>query len=391
MPATTHPSHAATPPGALRHVLVHLLTPLLMCLGMGLAYLGAFGDPAPHHMPVAVVAQDAGPRAATGARVLAQTLQDHAAGGLDVRTAPNRADAVRLVEHRQVAGAYVMSRGTPELLVATAASGTDVTVVQKVFTPVADQQGTPLKVTDLVPTAPHDPTGQGLFFLLVAVSIGSYAAVAVIGGTGASLRLRTRALTALGMSAVVSLAGAVLAGPLFHIVDHRLWGVWSLAWLYSAGILLLGTGLHTFLRRWTTLGVMVLFVMLNFTSSGGVLAPDTQNGFFAALHSFWNGAGFLEGARNLVYFDGRGTGRPVVTLACWLVAGLGALLAAGLAERARRAEQRRTALDASAVASAALRAAGPGTPAPGPGHAAARDDLERWNAEEEEEEETVAV
>lgn len=33
------------------------------------------------------------------------------------------------------------------------------------------------------------------------------------------------------------------------------------------------------------LGVMVLFVMLNFTSSGGVLRPELQPGFFGALHA----------------------------------------------------------------------------------------------------------
>lgn len=41
------------------------------------------------------------------------------------------------------------------------------------FTKVAAGQGDPLKVTDTVPTADGDPTGQGIFFLLVAVSIGS--------------------------------------------------------------------------------------------------------------------------------------------------------------------------------------------------------------------------
>ena len=37
---------------ALRHVITHLITPLLMCIGMGLAYMGAFVTPAPHHLPV---------------------------------------------------------------------------------------------------------------------------------------------------------------------------------------------------------------------------------------------------------------------------------------------------------------------------------------------------
>ncbi len=319
-----------TQAGAIRHVLTHLLTPLLMCVGMGLGYLGAFADPAPHHLPVAVVGQ-------TPAQlVMAQTLQDKGGDALDVRTVPSRADAVRLLEDRQVYGAYTTSGERPELLVASAGSDTNASAVEKVFTPLAARQGAPLKVTDVVPPAPHDPTGQGLFFLLVAVSIGSYASVAVIGGAGAVLPMRIRALLAAGMSLAVSGVGVLFAGPVFHLVDHSLPPVWGLIWLYSAGILLIGTGLHSFLKRWTTLGVMVLFVMLNFTSSGGVFRPELQNGFFAALHAFWNGAAFVEGARDLVYFGSRGLGGNVLTLAGWLAVGVLTVLAAALTERRQR-------------------------------------------------------
>ncbi|MFD3513312.1 hypothetical protein [Streptomyces sp. NPDC058657] len=314
---------------SLRHVLGHLVTPLLMCVGMGLAYLGAFHAPEPHQLRVDVVGS--GP----SAQVLAQTLHDKGEGALDVRTVTDRAQARAQLLDRQVYGAYVPGE-KPELMVATAGSDTTATVVQKVFTKVAAEQGEPLKVTDVAPVSAGDPTGQGLFFLLVALSIGSYASVAVIGGAGAVLPLRIRALLAAGMSLVVSGIGAVFAGPLFHLVDQGLPGVWAMSWIYSAGILLIGVGLHTFLKRWTTLGVMVLFVMLNFTSSGGIFRPELQSGFFAALHSFWNGAGFIEGARGHVYFDGNGVGRSVLVLTLWFVAGLAVMGAAGLFEAARR-------------------------------------------------------
>jgi hypothetical protein len=312
----------------LRHVLTQLLTPLLMCLGMGLAYLGAFASPAPHQLPVAVVGS--GP----SVTAFADTLRHDAGQALDVRTLPDRQAAVSALMSREIAGAYLPGT-TPRLIVASAGSDTDATVVEKVFTPVASAQGRPLSVTDVAPTAPGDPTGQGLFFLLVAISIGSYASVAVLGGAGGALPMRLRGLLVVGVSFVVSVLGALFAGPLFHLVDHGLWGVWAMAWLYSAGILFVGVGLHTFLKRWTTLGVMVLFVMLNFTSSGGIYRPEMQNGFFGGLHSFWNGAGFVEGARDLVYFGGHGLGRNLVTLALWLVLGLLVTAAARLTEQRR--------------------------------------------------------
>lgn len=415
----------------LRHVLAHLVTPLLMCIGMGLAYLGAFAHPAPHHLPVAVVGSS------RSAQLLAQSINDKSGGDLEARTVPHRATAVEQLKHQDIFGAYVMNAtaqtqpqgqtrertqgqtrehtpaqaqertqgqtqgqtrgeaggpGAPELLVATAGSDTSASVVQKIFTPLAARQGAPLKVTDVAPPAEDDPTGQGIFFLLVAISIGSYASVAVIGGAGAVLPLRLRAALAIGTSLVVSLIGTAFAGPVFHLVDHGLWGLWGMAWLYSAGVLLIGTGLHTFLKRWTTLGVMALFVMLNFTSSGGIFRPEMQNGFFAALHSFWNGAGFVEGLRSHVYFDGYGLSGHVWTLVGWLLVGVLMVGLAGLAERRRRAAEAETAANAAAVAAAAVAATVPeprpqrAVGAAAPGTATAAD-----AATEEEMEEAVGV
>ncbi|MFK0289048.1 ABC transporter permease [Streptomyces sp. NPDC090442] len=371
----------AVRPGELRHVVTHLITPLLMCIGMGLAYLGAFANPSPHHLPVAVVGNG------TQAQVLAQTINDRAHGELEVHTVPDRATGIDQLKKQEIFGAYLAGghapgghgsastggaasgqatvvpgkggQGAPELLVATAGSDTSASVVQKVFTPLAAQQGAPLKVTDVAPTAKDDPTGQGIFFLLVALSIGSYASVAVIGGAGAVLPMRIRAALAIGTSIVVSAIGVLFAGPVFHLVDHGLAALWGMAWLYSAGILLIGTGLHTFLKRWTTLGVMALFVMLNFTSSGGIFRPEMQNGFFASLHSFWNGAGFVEGTRSHVYFDGHGLAGHVWTLVAWLLVGLLVVGAAALTEKRRRAAEAEAVANAGAVAAAAVAAAMP--------------------------------
>ncbi|MFF1507032.1 hypothetical protein [Streptomyces sp. NPDC058326] len=358
--------------GALRHVLGHLLTPLLMCVGMGLAYLGAFHAPEPHDLRVDVVGS--GPTT----QVLAQTLQDKGAGALDVRTVTDREAAVAALREQSSFGAYVPGE-RPELLVASASSDTTAMAVEKLFTKVAAERDAPLKVTDVAPVASGDPTGQGVFFLLVALSIGAYASVAVLGGAGAVLPMRIRAFLAAGMSFVVSLIGTLFAGPVFHLVDQGLGGVWALSWLYAAGILLVGVGLHTFLRRWTTLGVMVLFVMLNFTSSGGIYRPELQPGFFGALHAFWNGAGFVEGVRGHVYFGGHALGGHVLVLALWFLAGAALVVVAGITET-RRAR--------GAGADAPAGAASEAGPGPGSGsEAEARSGSEA----EEEMEEAVAV
>ncbi|MFE4953336.1 hypothetical protein ACFRCW_04330 [Streptomyces sp. NPDC056653] len=383
--STGQSAAAGSTAGALRHVLSHLVTPLLMCIGMGLAYLGAFHAPEPHDLRVDVVG--AGPRA----QVLAQTLQDKGDGALSVHTVADRATAVNHLKTQESYGAYLPGKH-PELLVATASSDTSATVVEKVFTKVAAAQGDPLKVTDTAPTADGDPTGQGIFFLLVAVSIGSYASVAVIGGAGAALALRIRAALVVGASLAVSAVGAAFAGPLFGLVDHGLGGVWAMAWLYSAGILLVGVGLHTFLKRWTTLGVMVLFVMLNFTSSGGIFRPELQPGFFGSLHAFWNGAGFVEGVRSHVYFGGYALGGHVLVLTLWFVVGLAVMGVAGLAEAKRRS----VAAHAQGAVGSRRRAGAESRSASRPGaesrsEAERRSEAEAGEELEEELEETVGV
>ncbi|MGV9680479.1 hypothetical protein ACWDSJ_34835 [Nocardia sp. NPDC003482] len=316
----------------LRHVAVHLLTPLLMCLGMGLAYLGAFHQPEPNHLKVAVVGET------PQVKVLAQTLKDDAGDALEVVTVPDRDAAVSQLRDRALAGAYVPDAARPEVLVAEANSDTTAMAVRSVFGRVADTQHVPMTTTDVAATSPGDPTGQGLFFLLVALSIGSYGSVAAIGAAGAGLSAALRALIGIATALAVSVIGIVLAGPVFGIVDHDYAQIWAMGWLYSAGILLIGIGAHTFLTRWTTLAMMVLFVMLNFTTSGGVYRPELQNGFFGALHGFWNGAGFVEGARSLLYFDGgAGFGGRMASLALWLAAGVALVVIAGSTERRRAA------------------------------------------------------
>ncbi|MER5296943.1 hypothetical protein ABT382_33635, partial [Streptomyces pharetrae] len=128
---------------ALRHVLTHLVTPLLMCVGMGLAYMGAFVTPEPNHLPVAIVGSG------TETKALAQSVKDEAGDALDVRTVPDRARAVGLLESREITGAYVPDPARPELLVATAASDMGAMAVEKVLTPVAEAHDAPLTVTDV--------------------------------------------------------------------------------------------------------------------------------------------------------------------------------------------------------------------------------------------------
>ncbi len=295
----------------------HLLIPLFLATGMALAYLGAFHEPTPHQLPTAVVGTS------VEARVFAQKLNDGAHGALTVRTVATADDARRLIRQREISGAYQTVGDHAVLFVSPAASATTATAVTEAFAPIAYATGRPLQVQDVVPVGPSDRSGQGLFFLLVALSIGGYTSAIAISAAAAHLRVSGRVGVAVVMTAVVAALGTLVAGPVYGIITAHHVAIWALAWLYCAGITLVGLGLHPIFKRWTTPLLTMLFVMLNFTSSGGVFQSALMPPFFSALHGFWNGAAWLEAASSRTYFDGADMGRPVLTLALWAAGGLG--------------------------------------------------------------------
>src|ERR1700712_955186 len=146
-----------------------ILIPLFLSVGMALAYLGAFHAPTPHALPVGVV----GTGPATS--VAAQTITDRSDGALVAHVVPSVAAARSAVRERTLAAVFAPDRTSAALYLSTAASPTTATVATDVFTQVACQQHLLFHVVDVVPTSKGDGSGQGLFFLLVALSIGGYA------------------------------------------------------------------------------------------------------------------------------------------------------------------------------------------------------------------------
>jgi hypothetical protein len=316
----------------LKHVLIHLLIPLFLGTGMTLAYLGGFHQPSPHGVRVDVVGSS------PTTKVIAQSLQDELGDALSVRTVESADKARDLIKQRAISAALVPRPDKITLLYSDAASSTTSSAVLAVFQAVAEHQDVRLELDDVVPVAAEgDPSGQSMFFYLVGLTVGSYAAGIAIGAAGAGLRIRSRAGLAIITSAVLSVLATIVAGPVYGALPSHVCQIGFLAWLYSAGVMLFGVGLHTFLGRLTTPAMVALFVMLNFTTAGGVYAPQLQPGFFGALHSFWNGAALNEAGRNLIYFPDLGIGREVLTLVLWAVAGAVLVATAGLAERRRRA------------------------------------------------------
>ena len=314
----------------------HILVPLFLAVGMGLAYLGAFHAPTPHELPVGIVGQGA------ATQVFAQTVTDQSDGALVAHVVDSAAQAKEQIRDRDLAAVYAPGSTSATLYVSTAASETTASAAQKVFLPIAYQAHLPFTVQDVVPTGDEDTTGQGLFFLLVALSVGGYASAIAVAAFATRLRPLWTAAVGLVTAGVVAGIGVVIAGPVYGIITTHRWEVFLFAWMYDAIIVALGVGLHPLLGRWTTPILTMLFVMLNFTSSGGIFQPAFQPGFFAGLNTFWSGAAWLQAAQDLLYFPGASLGRPSLVLALWLaVAVLLCVVVHGLvARRSRIARER---------------------------------------------------
>ncbi len=340
-PKTHHPrtDTVLRPAGlgpTLRHFASHILVPLFLAAGMGLAYLGAFHAPTPHELPVGIVGQGA------ATQVFAQTVTDRSDGALVAHVVADADRAERQVRDRELAAVYAPSDAGATLYVSSAASETTATAAQKVFLPIAYEQHLPIRVVDVVPAGAQDSTGQGLFFLLVGLSVGGYASAIAVAAVATKLRAVWTTIVGLVTAGVVAGIGIVIAGPVYGVVATHRWEVFLVAWLYDAVIVALGVGLHPVLGRWTTPILTMLFVMLNFTSSGGIFQPAFQPGFFASLNAFWSGAAWLQVAQALEYFPDASVGRPVLVLVLWLaVAVLLCVVAHGLVARRTRIARER--------------------------------------------------
>ncbi|MFF1634522.1 hypothetical protein [Leifsonia sp. NPDC058248] len=294
----------------------HLLIPVFLAAGMALAYLGAFHQPELHDLPVAIVGQ--GP----AAQVFAQTLNDKAPAALDVTTVSTAAQARDQVEHQKLAAAYEVDATHATIIVSSASSETMASAAEKIFLPIAYEQQLPVTVDDVRPVGEHDLTGQGLFFLMVALSVGSYASAIAISAVTARLRIGWRVAVCAAVSFVIAGIGAIVAGPIFQVLDGNEWSIWLLASLYVFGIVTIGVGLHPIIGKWTTPALTLLFVMLNVTTCGGIFPQAMQPAFFAGLNTFWNGAAWLDAARALTYFPGQSFGFDGLRLALWATAGI---------------------------------------------------------------------
>jgi ABC-2 family transporter protein len=315
-------ANAAPTPKA---VALALVPALVLTVAFAFSYVGAFHDPTPHQVPVAVV----------GPPEVAGQLDGLPGDPLDTRQASSRDDALSQIDDRDVYAAYDAT--TNQLFVASAANRATAVALETVFDRVAAAQGSPApKVTDVKPLPPKDPNGTALFYAVIAWVFGGYIASTLIGLIG-SPRSRSRQRAAARLGALA--AHSVIAGILSVVILRICFDVFSghVVALSAIAILTIfasgaaSAGIQAAIGEAGTALVILGFVILGNAASGGPFARPLLPGFWSTIGGLLPPGAGVDLSRSALFFDGERIVGPIFVLVGW--AGLGAALALALGGR----------------------------------------------------------
>jgi hypothetical protein len=235
-------------------------------LAFAFSYVGAFHDPTPHNVPVAVV----GPPAVTS------QLDALPGDPLDARQASSRADALSQIDDREVYGAYDAT--TNRLFVASAANRATAIALAATFNRVAAAKGGPaVRVTDVKPLPPKDPNGTAAFYAVIAWVFGGYIGSTLIGLLGSPRsRSRQRAAARIGAFAGFGIVGGILSVVMlracFDVFSGHVVALCAIAALTIFASGAATGGIQAAAGAAGTGLVILVFVILGNAASGGPFA-----------------------------------------------------------------------------------------------------------------------
>jgi hypothetical protein len=315
-------ANAAPTPKA---VAIVLLPATVLMLAFAFFYVGAFHDPKPHQVPVAVV----GPPAA------AAQLSSLPGDPLDARQASSRRDALSRIDDREVYGAYEVA--TNRLFVASAANRATAVALERTFNRVAAAQRRPaVRVTDVKPLPIKDPNGTAAFYAVIAWMFGGYIGATLIGLIGSPRSTsRRRAAARVAALAGFGVVGGVLSVVMLrasfdvfsgHVVAMSAIGALT---IFSSGAAT--AGIQAAAGPAGTGLVILVFVILGNSASGGPFARPLLPGLWSTIGGVLPPGASVDLSRSALFFDGARIAGPILVLVVWAV--LGTLLALALGGR----------------------------------------------------------
>ncbi|SDC92805.1 ABC transporter permease [Streptomyces prasinopilosus] len=356
--------------------------PLAILIGVVGAMSASMHQPKLHDLPVVVVAADAGQ-----AERVAEGLEPRLGAMLDLRTGTSVDEAKEQILKQEVVGAYVLpatADGGAALHSSSAAGASQQTALRAVFQQVAAGQGTPLELTDIKPLTRDDTQGSNSMYIGMSWIMAGFLIMAVLrGGAPELTRLRHFVVKLAGWAVGISVWLWFLFDVLIGAVDGHapeLIGFGALTVFCVS--LVTGVFTRTFGLA-AIIPVMLVLMLAGVPASGGGLSLYMVPDLFRTLQDVLPLPAAVDTVRSLVYFDGHGIGRNLLTIGIWGAAGLvlQLLVDLWLAHREKRAPGARPGADGSGTShssgagtSGASGAAG--SPAPASGSAKEDEDLE---------------
>jgi len=312
-------SMAPTP----KAVTLVLVPALVLMLAFAFFYVGAFHEPTPHHVPLAVV----------GPPTVAAQLNRLPGEPLDARQASSRNDALSQINDRKVYGAY--EAATNRLFVASAANRATAVALEETFNIVAAAQGRPaVRVTDVKPLPRADPNGTAAFYAVIAWMFGGYIGSTLIGLIGSARSTsRKRAAARLGALAELSVVGGILSVVMLrasfgafsgHVVAMCAIGALT---IFSSGAAT--AGIQAAAGPAGTGFVILVFVILGNSASGGPFARPLLPGLWRTVGGVLPPGASVDLSRSALFFGGSRIAGAIIVLVVWAVLGTALALALG--------------------------------------------------------------
>lgn len=284
---------------------------------MGTA-LSAFHAPAPHAVPVGIVAPAQVSHEVRGA------LQAHAPGGFALHPYASEARARTAIGRREVDGALVAAPGGMTLLVAQAGGSAPAQLLTDTFSGLAAKTGRHLAVVDAVPPLKDDSLALSSFFTILCVLFPSLATGAATAHVFRRHRTAWRiavpaiAAVAIGLSATAVAAGVTGFGDYLSVA--------GIVALFSLSISAPTAALGRIKLPLIALAV-IAFLIIGIPVSGGPagLAPFGP-AFLRALDSALPLGAAVDAVRNTIYFHANDTAHYLWVLGAWAAAGIALLL-----------------------------------------------------------------
>ncbi len=303
------------------------------------SYIGAFHQPKPHEIPIAVAMgtperQPADPaRAEAAEKQLAeatdqavQRLKELPGKPLKPSASASEAEAVARIKDRGVDGALIIDpQGTRDKLLVAGGAGASLSqALEAVMAKVEGEQNRTFTTVDVVPEAAGDARGLSAFYLVVGWCVGGYLCASALAiSAGAKPANPARAVIRLAVMAVYSvvagLLGAVITGPILDALPGSVMALWGLGALlvFAVGAITLA---FQGLAGVVGIGLAILLVVvLGNPSAGGAYPYPLLPGFWRHLGPVLPPGAGTFAARSIAYFKGNGAAGPFLTLAGWAV------------------------------------------------------------------------